>query len=321
MARPDFSEATEDEVKDLFNEDGPLEDPVADDESSEETEVEAAEEDEEAEPAEDQEETKDESEEEEAEVANWEEAPEAYAKEYREAKEAAERWQKAHSKLQSELTRRSQAQREEERSLPAIRQKAQYADEWNSLLEKNPRLQQMIEREVAAMRNPASAIQVPKELEGDPAVQFMQNAFAQVLQPLQARLAQAEAAAGKVQSWENKNQEAHNEEKLNGLLAKAGDKIKTMFGRDATQEEITQVLQYMVDNQYFQNGAVVAMEVFGDQYEKQLAARNAAKMKEKSKKFPSRSKGVNPSRVGKSRDALTPEEAISMALADQGFGA
>ena len=319
MPRLDTSAVTEDEVKALFNEDGPLEEPL-EQENEEATEVE--EEVEEAEPAEaeSEEEGEEPAQAEEPQAADWDEAPEAYRKEFDHEKSQREHWQKTCSKLQSDLTRRSQAQREEERTMPAIRQKAQYADQWNALLEQNPRLQQMIEREVAALRNP-TAMQIPKELQGDPAVKFMQDSFAQILAPLQQRLAQAEAAAGKVNQWESRNTEAANEQKLNGLLDQAGSKIKSMLGRDMTQADKDAVLQYMVDNQYFANGSVVAMEVFGDQYEKNLASRSAKRLQEKAKKFPARSKSVNPGRVaGKSRDAATPEEAISMAMAEQGFG-
>lgn len=323
MARPDFSEATEDEVKSLFDEDGPLEEPtdVEDDSVAEDSEAEGGQEEEEAD-APDRDDEEEDSDEEESAEATWEEAPAALRTEFETVQGERDRWKRDYGKLQSKFTERVNAFKEEERSLPQLRVKSEALDRWNSLLGQYPQLQQTIEREVARLQNPMAAVEIPKGLENDPAVQYAKKLVesqTNYTRSLEAKVREFQATAGKVSGWENQQKDAQARQRLDGLLDEAKSEIKSMFGRDATEQEVTQVLQYMTQKNYFESGATAAFHLFRDQYKKLSTRVSDEKLREKSKKFPVRSKGISPAR-GKSRDAESPEEALAMAFADQGFG-
>ena len=325
-ARPDTSEVTQEEFEELFDQDGALEeevDTVEDDSGEDDQEQEEeGEEDEEGDPQaqEDDDGDEDSDEEEEPESVDWEKAPAALKTEFDSVVQERDRWKKDYSKLQSDFTKRVNAFKEEEKSLPTLKAKAQSLDRFNALLGQHPQLQQLIEREVARLNNPMTAVKIPEGLEKDPAIQYLQQAFMPVIQNLQAELAEAKARVGKVDEWEAKNQDQEAEVQLNGLLDEARGQIKSMFGRDASEDEVTQVLRYMTENDYWKSGKTAAFHVFADQFRKLSQRTSVEKAKAKAKKFPAKMKGMNPSRVGKTRDAETPEEALAMALAEQGVG-
>lgn len=321
MARPDFSEVTQEEVEKLFNQDSPLEDePEADEEDSGEEDSGDEEENQE-------EETPDPEEETEGEEAESEESDEDEEEEEEPGnqwQERAERAERSSRNLQSELTKRSNSLKEIERSLPQLRAKADALDRWNSLFGKYPQLQQVIEREVQRLENPMSGIEIPKGMENDPAIQFFQKSMETMMQQnrsLQAELRETRAKVGKVDEWENKSKEAEDKAKLDGLLDEAKAEIKSMFGRDATEQDLTEVLKYMVQKNYYDSGATAAFHVFRDQYRKLSTRASSENIRRKAGKFPARTKGVNPGRVSnRPKEAGSPEEAIAMALADQGAG-
>jgi hypothetical protein len=115
--------------------------------------------------------------------------------------------------------------------------------------------------------------------------------------------------------------QAENKAKLDTQLDASRAQIKAMFGKDATEEEVTEVLAYMVENKLYNNGKAAAIAVFADKYDTHMQQKYNQTMKEKSKKFPSQSKTVSSSRATPSKHARTAEEAIMMALNEQGEGA
>lgn len=332
-SRPDTSEVSQDEVEALFGTDGePQEEPEAveensGEEESEDSEPEEGTEEPEAEEQESSEgeEAEEESEEEEAEEEpgelDWSEVDPRYQEAFKSQQAEAHKWKKDYGKLQSKFTERGKAFQQEERTLSVLRAKAETVEQWENLLEQHPQLQQLIEREVSRIRDPLAAM--PKELAQDPAIQYMQP----VIRSLQQKVEAYERKLGKIDAFESREVEAQNRAKLDGFLGETGSKFKAMFGKEAGEAEMAQVLKYMVDNGHFSGGKIALspraalLEVFGDQYEKAIQSRQASQMRTKAKKFPARGKSVNPSRVGKaSQDATTPEEAIARALADQGYG-
>jgi hypothetical protein len=331
MPRPDTSSVSEEDVEALFGTetDGDVSDDseTVEDDSGEETEeAEQVEGEEPAEETEEGEESDDEEPEEESEVASepksldWSKMPPAHRKAHEALMAEAQKWKKDYGKLQSDFTKRGQAQRTEERDLSNLREKASHADQWNALLGQNPELHKLIQREVARIRDPM-AQEIPEYLKSDPAFQYMQKTYDPMIRKLQSELAEARQVAGKVNQWESREKQAESQKTLDGLLDDARNRIKSGLGRDATEEEMTEVLKFMVENEYYRSGKLAASEVFGDRFEKAKQARQASTMRQKAGKFPARNKSVNANRVSRSsQDATTPDEAIARALADQGYG-
>lgn len=332
MSRPIGDEVTQEQVEALFDKDGDLREPGFDEDNSSEDQAEVDDEtegEEEAEEAESEEETEEEEEseeeeseeddeaeeEEESEEIDWDEVDDRVREAHDKAVADSQKWQKAHGKLQAELTKRSQSQREQDSSLEELRASANVAQQWNAILEQHPELQQVIEREIAKLKDPMG--DVPDYLKDDPAFQFMQKQN----QMLEQRLKQFEEKVKPVETWQSQQREQENRSKLDGLLGEAQGKFKAMFAREWTEAEKTQVLKYMVENKFYGNGRVPVLEVFGGQYEKTLKTRQSSDLKAKAKKFGTRSKSVNAARASKApRDANNAEDAIAMALADQGYG-
>lgn len=328
MARPDTSEVTEEEFEALLHGDPEggdgeeSEEPASDvdEESDAGAEEEPAEQEEGNEASEAEEE--DEEAPEETPEHSWDSLEGTWHKtEYERVAAEAERYKKAHSKLQSDFTKRSQAEREEVATLSEVRTKAESFDQWNQILSQHPEVQKAIEEALAKVSDPLKAVQMPDYLQSDPALQYIKQAYEPVIQSLRAELAQVKQQAGKVGEWEKREQDTANRQKLDSLINDAGEKFKSMFQRDWSEDEKTDVLRYMVENKYYQSGKNAALAVFADQYEKTLASKANANMAAKAKKFPARNKTVNSARAVKnSQDASTPEEAIQRALADQGYG-
>lgn len=337
--RPDTSSVSQEEVEALFQHNdlyeteeksGEDESPEADAEASTEDEEEQSQDEEEAEAGEPEAEEQEEEPEEEEAAASDEEDDEEESepeqldwskvgKQYREAHEKAaaeaNKWQKAHSKLQSQLTRESRARQQEESTLEELRADAQEARQWNQLLAKHPELEQVLEKEIRKLRDPFK--DVPEYLQKDPVFQQMQR----FNQQLEQRLAAFESRLEPVKDIQTERAEAKNRERLNGLLGEANEKFKSMFGKDMGKSEERAVLEYMVKNKYYLSGKNVVVEVFSGQYEKNLAAKRTEALKAKAKKFGGRTRSAPPNRSSKmSQDAGSVDEAIARALADQGYG-
>jgi hypothetical protein len=326
MARPDVSSVTQEEVEALFDKDGDLREPDFDEESEAESEdTEETEGDDEPE-AEDQEgdeaeeESEEESEEDEAEEEapeelDWEEVDPEYKSAFDAVQQERDKLRKDYGKLHSKYTRETQAHKEQDGSLEELRAQAQVAEQWNAVLAQHPDIRETVEQMLARKQDPYG--DVPDYLKEDPLFQQMR----QHNQRLEQRLSQFEEKVKPVETWQSQQQEAQNRQKLDGLLGEAEAKFKSMFSREWSEDEKTEVLQYMVENKVYRNGKIPVMEVFGDRYEKALKTRQASDLRGKAKRFGTRTKSVNSARISKaSKDASNADEAIAMALADQGYG-
>lgn len=346
--RPDTSSVTQEEVESLFTqhdlygqtgeEAGNDESPVSEEDSTEdegdesEDQEEAQGNDESEESGEDEgteEETEepvaesdeDEGEGDEAADLDWSKIPAKHRAAFEKANTEATKWQKAHGKLQSQLTQESKTRREEENTLTTLRQKAAEADQWESLLAKHPELQDGIAALIQKIRDPYK--DVPDYLRQDPVFQKMQ----QMNQRLEERLSQFEKNLKPVEDLQAQQVRSKNQATLDALLNGAHAKFKTMFGRDVTDAEKQEVIKFMVENKYFPRdkdgkpqGHLVAFEVFGPRWEQHLKQNRDKQLREKAKKFGARNKTLNMGRQQAKKDADTPEEAVAMALAEQGYG-
>lgn len=314
--RPDVSNVTQEEFESLFDKNGELTEHSADEESTEDTEGEEQEEEqvEEEEAPEEQEASSEEEDE-----IDWNKVDERYRKEFEKARSEAEKWQKDHSKIQSRWTKESQSRKEELKALEDYRAKADELQRWEALLQQNPKLAQVVSQEIDRLNNPYQAEEVPDYLKNDPMFQHIQKSVAPTINALQQKIQYLEQKTQKLDQWESQQIEAKNRQYLDTQLNAAKEQVKAIFGSEATEEQVTAVLEYMVENKFYSNGKAAALAVFGDQYEKAARSRYESEMKEKAKKFPARSKTVNSNRLGSSREASTPEEAIAMALAEQGL--
>lgn len=298
------------------------EEPSAEDEEeSDDTEEEQAEEDEEQaeNSSEDEEEESEESEEDDEEEAesnlDWSKADPRHKAAFEKVNAETQRWQKAHSKLQSQLTRESRTRQQEESTFEQLRVRASAADQWDRLLAQHPELQQTLENAISKIRDPNK--DVPEFLQKDPIFMHMQKQN----QLLEQRLQRFEKSLEPVQTIQQERQEQQNRAELDGLLAESNEQYKEMFGKDMTQVEKKQVLQYMVDNKAYQDGKFNAWKVFGALAKQVSEQQRGQKLRDKAKKFGSRNKSLNSGRnAGGKKDASTPEEAIAMAFAEQGFG-
>jgi hypothetical protein len=309
--RPDVSNVTQEEYESLFSKNGELNEQSADEESTETEEPEETLETQ-AEETEEEESTEEEAEEEEI---DWNKVDERYRKQFEEARTQAEKWQKDYSKIQSKWTKESQSRKEELKALEDYRAKAEQLSQFEALLERNPKLANMLGQEIERINSPHQ-VEVPDYLKNDPMFQHIQQSVIPSLAALQNEIKQLKQTASKVTEWESKQVEARNREYLDNQLNAAKEQVKAIFGSEPTEEQVTAVLEYMVENKFYSNGKAAALAVFGDQFEKASRQRYEAEMKEKAKKFPSRNKTVNANRSATSRDAATAEEAIAMAMAE-----
>lgn len=332
--RLDTSSVTQEEVEALFTQHdlekqpGDDESPADDEESGEEEEA-GDEDEEEGNETESEEETEEEDEEDESEESDeddeeeapaqqldWSKVDKRYSSAFEKAQAEAIKWERQHAKLQSQLTRESRSRQEEEATLTTLREKAQAADQWDALLAQHPHLEQILMQEVQKLRDPFS--NVPDIVKQDPLFQQMQR----MNQQLEQRLAAFEKSLTPVQDIQKERVEAQSRRTVDGLLGEARAKFKTMFGKDATEDDLKAALKYMVDNKdYAKGGGTRAvLEVFGDQWQKQVQQKRNQSLREKAKKFGARNKSLSAPRGKMSEDAKTPEEAIARALADQGYG-
>jgi hypothetical protein len=245
---------------------------------------------------------------------DWSKADPRQKAAFEEAEGRARKFERAHAKLQSQLTRDSRARQQEETTLSTLRVKAQAADQWDALLAKHPELQTVLEREIAKIRDPFK--DVPEFLREDPIFQQMQR----YNEKLEERLSRFEKNLKPVEDLQTERAEAKNRQQLDGLLSDAAGKFKSMFGREITQPEKAQILKYMIENKYYQSGTNVTLEVFGKTWEKHMNTARGESLKAKAKKFGARNKSLNTVRAGKKSNADSAEEAIAMALAEQGYG-
>lgn len=300
---------TQAEVESLFDKDGDL---------RSEPQNTAPPESEETEESEQSQESKEESQEE-AEL-KWDGLDPRYKTAFEEAVQKAEKWQKEHGKIQSNWTKDSKARKDLESSLTGYKSKAENFDRWANLLDRHPGLEQHIESFLQRSGDPFQGAQVPDNLKENPALKYMQDTYSPLFKDVQQKLTMLEQKTAKIDEYERQIQEQEGKKLLDAQLDAAKDQIKNIFGRDATEDEVTEVLQFMVDNKFYNNGAAAAVSVFKDQYEQGIKQRYEREMQEKGKKFPPRTKSVNSARAaGPSKDAGSAEEAIAMAFAEQGI--
>lgn len=309
QGRFDTSQFTEEEFNSLIDEsDGTMREPSLDDPEPEEEESE--------EPETDEEESTEEPEGEEAEdELDWSTVDERYRQAFATAQSEKDKWFKNHGKLQSQLTKSSQANKEFETTRAKLESRDKQLAQLEEMFSKHPHLVDLLDRELQKATNPLKSQDVPDYLKDDPAFQYMQKAIHPYLEKMNKELESFKEKASVIDRMEAERQQGEHKKALDSQLDAAGKQIKSMLGRDATEEDITEVLQYMVDNKFYGNGKAAALAVFGDQYEKAVVERHQAKMKEKAGKFPSRSKSIPASRVKEDTD-MDMDEAIRQSMAD-----
>ena len=333
MPFDDDGSVDQSEVEALFDKDGDFRGTEQDEEDSpedgqgeqdqqeegDETQGQEDEEKEEEEESEESEEDEDDEEEPESNL-DWSKVDQRYRQAYEKEAGEVKKLRKDYGKLHSQFAKLNKSRETEESTVAELRQDADIAQKWNAILEQHPHIQDILKKELAKLNDPLQAEDVPDYLKDDPVFQHVQQKYEPYIRQLEARLRQFEGKTKVVDQWQENQSKAENKQRLDGLLNQARTKFKGMFGKDMTEDEESDVLQYMLDNKYYRNGAVAVAEVFQEQYEKALKGRQAQDLKAKAKKFGSRPKSVNPNRATSTKHAATPEEAIQMALAEQGYG-
>lgn len=306
----DLSGVTEDEVKALFDKDGELRDtPQGNEEETQE------------EPAEETQENTEEPSEKEGEDAtlDWSKLDPRYKSEWEKTQSEAKKWKDDYAKIQSQWTKSSNSWKEKEATLAEMASRVEVLSRWEALLEQNPRLSQVIEAELAKANDPLGNQQIPDELKQNPAFRYLQETYAPHIKTLEQKLQALETKTRKIDEYETQVKEHEARTHLDNQLNAAKEEIKSYFGREATEEEVAKVLEYMVEKKFYDDGALAAMRVFKDQFKESVLRQNNEQMKEKAKKFPARNKSVNSARAATpSKGSLSAEEAIAMALEEQG---
>lgn len=295
----------------------------ADPEEEEETESDPEEEEEEEESEDEEEEEEEEAEEEdeeseeetEAEI-DWSKLPKAAKKAFEAEREKALKWEKNHAKLQSQTHKLSASAKELETNLQAQREAMNTLNQLEAVFEKNPELMKMLE---SAVTSEASGKKAPDFLEQDPVYKEIQNSVLPMIKGLQQTV---ETLTKERDDLRTTNQEKENRKALDQTLANARVSIKSMLGREATENDLTQVLAFIVDNKLYgakdpAKAAVAA--VFGDEYQTSVRDREKSKLRAKAKKFGTRTNGVNGARTSSQKQNLDLRGSIKQAFSEQGI--
>lgn len=312
QGKPDLSNLTQDQFESMANDNGDLRDPYdAPDEEVEEADEPEQEEDTE----EDQEAEEEEPKGEDSDEVNWDAIDPRYKKAFEETRSEAQKRQEEYRKIQSHMTKQSQQYKEFDQTRQKLEERNNQLSQIEALLEQHPHLVDLIDREIAKASNPLESAEVPDYLKEDPAYKYIQQTYQPYVKSLEQKLSSFEKKFSKFDEFERSQQEAKNREVLDTQLNAAKEAVKSMFGRDATEDDVTKVLEYMVENKFYNNGKAAALAVFQDQYEKAIAEKQQGRMREKAGKFPSRNKSISSSRV-KSEGDMDSEDAIKASIAE-----
>lgn len=313
QGRADLSNLTQEQFESMANDNGDLRDPY---DAPDEEEVEETDEPEqEEETEEDQEVEEEEPEGEDSTEIDWEAIDPRYKKAFEETRSEAQKRQEEYRKIQSHMTKKSQEFQQFEQSRQKLEERNNQLSQIEALLEQHPHLVDLIDREVAKASNPLESAEVPDYLKQDPMFQHVEKVFKPYIQKLEKELEDVKKKTGRFDEMDRQQAEAKNKEVLDTQLNAAKETVKSMFGRDATEDDVTKVLEYMVENKFYNNGKAAALAVFQDQYEKAIAEKQQNRMKEKAGKFPSRNKSISSSRV-KSEGDMDSDDAIRASIAD-----
>lgn len=298
---------------------------VEDDSAEESTEDDEEAQDEQEESEEESDEDSEDQETEENSEIDWSKVDPKIKAAYDKAAEASAKWERNHAKLQGKFTKTTQAQREQETALASLKQKATILDRLESIVQSDPRLEQYLASALNKQNNPLAAAQAPVWADKDPMYQYIQENVAPIIGQLQNQIKElSEKASGN----DPESRQAKAQKNLDTVLDSISSTIKDKLGRDASEEDLEDALEYLVDNQLLVNfdpkrsGALakaVFYEKFGDQLEVASRKKYEMSLREKSKKLGARTKTVN-SRVQskqKGTQAESVEEAIAMAIAEQ----
>jgi len=290
-------------------EDEPEEEPEAAEEEEDEPEEEQETDDEEEEPEGD----------EDSEI-DWDSVPPRVKQAYEQIQSEAQKWKKDYGKIQGQWTKASQTQKEFESTRSTLEQRNDLLTQFEELLENNPKIVEFIQKETARKHDPFNGDDdVPDYLKQDPAYKHLESRYKPLISSMQRELNSLKQKTSRFDEMDKQEAQAKSKQQLDTQLDAARGRIKSIFGRDASEGEVTQVLEYMVDKKFYGDGSLAALAVFGDKYEKAILSKHQTKLKEKAKKFGSRNRSVSSSGADKSSDKMSTSEAIARALADQGY--
>lgn len=315
---------SDDDVELSAENDSEVDEGVEDDSAEDSAEDDEETQDEQEESEEESDEDSEDQETEESEI-DWSKVDPKIKAAYEKAAEASAKWERNHAKLQGKFTKTTQAQREQETVLASLKQKATILDRLESIVQSDPRLEKYLESALTRQNNPLASAQAPVWADKDPMYQYIQETVAPIIGKLQNQIQQlSEKASGN----DPESRQAKAQQNLDTVLDNISSTIKEKLGRDASEEDIEDALEYLVDNQLLVNfdpkraGALakaVFYEKFGDQLEVASRKKYEMSLREKSKKLGTRTKTVNSKAQSKqkSTQAESVEEAIAMAIAEQ----
>lgn len=295
-------DATEEEDKEESEEaEGTEEESSAKDDAEEDDDKEESEEEE---PPKDQEEELD-----------WSKVDPRFKTAFEKTVQEQKRWQKGYSKFQSRLAKMSQASKEQDSALAALREKAENFERLSAFFEQNPDAAKALEAKLNGNR--ALEDNIPDYLKNDPAYKYIQERISPYLSQLEQKLSKFENEA---KSWREIQNERANEKatrELDSHLDKAKTLIKSNLGRDASEDDMYDILEWMTENKIYRGDLAVAA-LYQEEIVKHKMDSYQNSLREKSKKFGTRNKTVN-SKMGKEKSGhLDLEESIALALAEMG---
>lgn len=234
---------------------------------------------------------------------DWSKLPQGAKKQYEDAVKKAEQWERNHAKIQSEYTKSSQEAKKRESTYKALEERAAEYERLEAWFEQNKWAQELLQKG-------APKEETPEYLQKDPAYQYART--------LEEKVQKLEQLINKdfvpfKQQYENQSIQREADQYIDKQIEIANSEIKSLFGRDASKEEVESVLNYMVENKVYDAESVV-LKMYKGQARNAWKQQVLSEMKEKGTKNGVRNKSVNSARVAETKHARTPDEAIKMAL-------
>lgn len=260
---------------------------------------------------------------------DWEKLPQAARAAFEKANSEAQKWQKDYSKLQSKWTKESQSWKEKETTHAQLVERDAVLKQFEKILESNPDIYRSLQERVQKGNKPFSMQDIPDDLRSNPVVQLLENRILPYVQQLETKISQYEPKFQSLDQMTRESEEKQVRANIDAQINAGREQIAKLLGREATEDELQELIDWMNEERvigdhrnpesFKRMGKMAAMEVFSERAEGVRAEKQQADLKEKAKKFPSRTKSVNPSRAVQERDARDFRDGIAMAMEEHGL--
>lgn len=217
------------------------------------------------------------------------------------AKSEYETISKRYKDTQAYLTKKSQEWKSRELEFQKYQQAQKHLDYFNEIYSKNPEVQSVINKALGLESN------IDPDLQQDPLFKYIQGYKSELEN-------QITPVVKWVQEQQNSQRERALDEQVDAATNAASSAIKDLLGRDATPEEMSRVLKYMVEKRNYDGDSAAKAVFFQDIMNAKIQAALSDQMKKKT--IGSRVSTVN---SGKARskseyDSMSMKDIVASAL-------